>query len=128
MSQSIARTAIAAVVCLALTTPGALAQMSGPMSGMGGPMARKVVTTILCPPQVTVTMAPTSPLIGGWTANTNPFPVTLDPKNLPRIGTNNTLICYYNLLNQPGAFVIYQGAGAKVCKVRADNKGFDCTT
>jgi hypothetical protein len=35
--------------------------------------------------------------------------------------------CYYRLLNQPAAFVIYQGEGARHCVVRADKKGFDCT-
>ena len=123
MAHSLLRTAVAAAACLAVTASSAYAQMSSAMSAPD--TMRKPVMALICPPTVTVTMAPTAPVPGGWSANTDPFKVTLDPLNLPRIGMH-TMSCYYALGNQPGSFVIYQSEGSRTCTVRADKKGFDC--
>ncbi|MEW6596701.1 MAG: hypothetical protein AB1429_04295 [Pseudomonadota bacterium] len=78
-----------------------------------------------CPAQVQVTMNPTGSL-APWTYNKSPFFVTLDPLNKPRV-EQNTLICYYKLLNQPAAFVIFQPQGPRHCTVNPTQNGFVCT-
>jgi len=117
MSEMNVRTALAAVLCICVSASGALAQGMAPKREM----------YITCPPTVKVRMTPVpNPLPGGWSANESAFDVTLDPLNLPRV-ESNTLICYYRLLNQPAAFVIYQGENGRSCVVSPDHKGFVCT-
>jgi len=116
MSEMNVRIALAAVLCLCLSASGAWAQGMVPNRGMFIP----------CPDPIRVKMTPIpDPLPGGWAPSENPFNVTLDPLNLPRV-ERNTLICYYRALNQPAAFGIYQGTGGRKCVVSANHKGFDC--
>jgi len=84
---------------------------------------------VICPAQVMVKFVPNNPValsVTGWQANEGPFPVQLDPANLPRISGGN-MVCYYKLLNQPGAFNILQPVGNMKCSPMSNGTGFVCT-
>ena len=80
----------------------------------------------ICPAQIKVRMAPVAAVPGGWTANTDPFLVDIDPLNPPHFSGGN-MVCYYKLGRQNGAFVIYQPVGAQKCQVLSNGTGFVCT-
>ena len=78
---------------------------------------------IHCPNPATVKMTPVG--AAGWQTNTAPVSLKLDPLNPPRV-ESNTLICYYALGNQPGAFVLFRSQAGHPCSATSDHTGFVC--
>jgi hypothetical protein len=117
------RSTVAAVLAVGVFAFAASAQ---PMNNNMHPGPSK---NYICPAQVMVKFVPTNPAllaVGGWQANEGPFPVQLDPANPPHLSGGN-MTCYYKLLNQPGAFNIYQPVGTQKCSVLSNGTGFVCS-
>jgi hypothetical protein len=109
-------TLIAALCAL----PLAAAAQPGPQNMRPGP-----AKNIICPAQLQVRMSPAGFVVGGWTANTGPFPVQLDPANPPHF-SGGQMVCSYKLLNQPDVFNLYQPVGTQKCQVLSNGTGFIC--
>jgi len=94
-----------------------------------GPMRPGPSKNYICPAQIMVKFVPANPgalAAGGWQANEGAFPVQLDPLNPPHLSGGN-MTCYYKLLNQPGAFNIYQPVGSMKCSPVSNGTGFVCS-
>jgi hypothetical protein len=88
------------------------------------PMRPAPSMRIPCPDPAIIKMTPMN--TPDWSTNTAPVQLHIDPLNAPRV-ESNTLICYYALGNQPGAFVLFRPQGPRACTVEPDMKGFICT-
>ena len=117
------RASVTALAAVSLFAYAAAAQP--PNGGMRpGP-----IKTILCPTTVQVKFVPLSPGLlaaQGWQANEGPFPVQLDPANPPTLSGGN-MVCWYRLLNQPGAFDIIQPLNGHNCSPLSNHTGFSCS-
>jgi hypothetical protein len=113
------------LICLSVALASAVSIGASNVAAQPGPGANRPrpAMNIRCPNPTTVSMAPVG--APGWSTNTTPVHLALDPLNPPR-AESNTLICYYALGNQPGAFVLFRSANGQSCSATSDHKGFVC--